>query len=165
MAPRGAATNESVSRRRAAPAPDPLATGWPDIRSTISMRRSSAPEHLSLSSRRPWSPRPLQALAVNFEIDALVEERDEILDLRAFGNRRLVRPGQVLVYGAARAHRPVGSNAFIRAASGGFGWLEQVQPDIKPGNVIAHRKARLEEQSRPLRLGHHLTIDHHLHVP
>src|SRR2546430_8281543 len=46
----------------------------------------------------PWRLGPLLALPIDLELDPLVEERDQVLDLRALRNRRFVRPGEVGVH-------------------------------------------------------------------
>src|SRR6266567_436933 len=43
--------------------------------------------------------------------------------------------------------------------------LQEVHSHVKPRDVVADWKARLEQQSRPARLGHEVAIDQHLDVP
>src|SRR5438477_8193035 len=100
-------------------------------------------------SVRPLGHRPLLCLAVHFEVDALVEEADQVADRLGVAVRLRVRPGEIFVERVAGAHMPVRGEALVRAARLLLARLEELRPYVLARQVEAGREAGLEQRDRP----------------
>src|SRR4051812_6748348 len=109
--------------------------------------------------------RPRLQLAVDVEVDLLVVEADPAGHLLALGHGAAVAPHDVLVAPLRSGDRPVRGGALVRAAGLRRGRLQQVEPHVAHRQVVARRQARLEEDHRPLRVGHRDAVDLDPHVP
>src|SRR4051812_42698128 len=94
-----------------------------------------------LASSTAWSGElgggPLLQHAVDVDVGLLVVEGDESGDLLALQQRRPVRPGEVVVDAVGRAHRPVLRLPLVRAMAHGVARDQQVEPDVRLGQVVA----------------------------
>src|SRR3954469_6254228 len=73
---------------------------------------------------RPGRDRPLLALAVDDEVDLLVEEAHQPSDARVLRDRGRVAPHEVLHDPVADADRPPRRDSLVRADRGGGGGQE-----------------------------------------
>src|SRR5204862_351460 len=83
--------------------------------------------------------------------DGLVVEGDEARDPLALGQRRPVRPREVLVHPVRRAHGPPLRLSLVRAVAEGLGGRQQVHAHVRLREVVADRQTSLEEQPRTTR--------------
>ena len=77
--------------------------------------------------------RPLEPLAVDDEVDALVVEAEQTGDAFGLGDRRLVAPHEVVVDLVVELDGPVRRLAFERADGLGVRGAEQIRTDVLAG--------------------------------
>src|ERR1700682_6046704 len=98
-------------------------------------------------------------------VDLLVVEAQEILDLRALGDRRRITPNDVGEFLAGDIDRPVGGLALVGTTCRRVRGRQQVQSHVQLGNVVAGRQAGLDQEPRPGALGDDLPAHDYLHAP
>src|SRR6185312_1775658 len=109
--------------------------------------------------------RPMLVDAVKVEVGLLVVEAGEPGDLLAFRQRGPVDPDEVLVDRGAGVQGPVAGRALVGAVRLGGRGPEQVQPDVAEREVIARRKAGLEQDPGLAGVGDGHAIDLDPNVP
>src|SRR5262245_2532983 len=88
--------------------------------------------------------------AVDGKLDLFRVEADEPGDLLALGQRRSVRPGDILE--AAASQRPVLRCALVGTVADGVARDEEVHAHVSLRQVVTRGTARLEEEGRLVRL-------------
>src|ERR1700730_907732 len=102
----------------------------------------------------PGSYRLGLQLAVHIDgVDLLIVEAQEILDLRALGDWRWIAPDDIGEFLAADVDGPVRRFSLVGTARRRVGGGQQVQPHVDLRNVVAGRKASLEQEPGPGGLG------------
>src|SRR5690348_1464386 len=91
-----------------------------------SLRRGPRPSRREPTSARPLRVRSLLHLAVDLDVDALVEEGDHVADRLCVVLRLRIRPGDVLL----SADRPVRRETLVRAPRLLRALLEQVDAHV-----------------------------------
>src|SRR5581483_3611601 len=134
------------------------------IRSWISvgLRSPTALRRLALLRADPIAPRRFGALlqlAVELEVDLLVEEAQQTLDPADLGKRVLVVPDEVVNPGG----RVVAGCALVGAPGHGVSWLE-VGDHVLARDVPARRQAGLEQCERTPGLREHPSVQGDTHV-
>src|SRR5207248_5984058 len=77
--------------------------------------------------------RTIQALTVEVGVDHLVVERDQAGNRQQLPGREVVRPGQVLVYGAVGLDRPVAAgHPLVGAGRHGVARDQVLEADVGP---------------------------------
>src|SRR5712691_6640852 len=93
--------------------------------------------------------RTVYRLAADERVDLLVVEGDHAGDGQQLPGGEVVRPGQVLVHGAAGLDRPVAAGRpLVRARGHRAGGDQVLEADISPADVVPRRQAGLEHQHR-----------------
>src|SRR5215207_11093269 len=114
-----------------------------------------------VTGARPGGHRTLLQLAVDEEVDALVEERDATGDLGGIAQRLAVAPRDV---GRARGAE-VRRLALVCAAGDEVSRFEQLGAHVIEREVVADGQRRLEQEMRRRALGEHGAVDLHPHGP
>src|SRR5437763_3742129 len=97
--------------------------------------------------------RPLLRLAVELEVDTLVEEAEQVANRFGVVLRLRIRPDDVLDQPLAEAHVPVGGRPLVRAAAPRRARDEQLGPHVVDRDVVARRQPGLEQRLRASRVG------------
>ena len=96
-----------------------------------------------------WRGGALELLAIDVDVDPLVEEADQAAYLGVIGQRDGIASGDVLADLVARVGRPVVRLSLVGAQTPGLARGQQVHPDVLGQQIIAGEVARLEDQPRP----------------
>src|SRR5205823_9602542 len=117
------------------------------------------------STPGPLRPRALAQLAVELEVDALVEEAEVVADVLRVVLGARVRPDEVVVPAAGGVEVPVRGRALVRAARLLRARHEQLGADVLGRQVVARRQPGLEQDLRAPRVGDDLAVDEDANVP
>ena len=80
------------------------------------------------------------------------------------GQRVGITPGYILIYFAIHPGRPIVRLSLVGAQGTGLARREEIYPNVLARQVVAGRKASLEDQPRPTRFGECLSVEFHPHV-